>query len=115
MSLDQILDAEHAVQKAATNIPAEVCGRFEIADKLSDEDRNTIIEIVREALAPFQPKQEAKAEAEATAGLKPERTSRAKPNPKSKPALEPKAKAEHGGAPKPDAPTGLTAEATDKS
>src|SRR5665213_728479 len=49
--LDQMLDAEHAVQKAAANIPAEVCARFESADKLSDEDRNAIIEIARQALA----------------------------------------------------------------
>ena len=37
--LDQMTDAEHAVQEAAANIPAEVCARFETADKLSDEDR----------------------------------------------------------------------------
>ena len=57
--LDQMTDAEHAVQKAAANIPAEVRARFETADKLSDEDRKTIIEIARKALAPFQPKPEA--------------------------------------------------------
>ena len=58
--LDQMTDAEHAVQEAAANIPAEVCARFETADKLSDEDRKTIIEIARKALAPFQPKPEPK-------------------------------------------------------
>ena len=42
-------DAEHTVQKAAANIPAEVSARFESADKLSDEDRKTIIEIARQA------------------------------------------------------------------
>jgi F-type H+-transporting ATPase subunit alpha len=62
VALDQMPDAEHTIQKAAANIPAEVCGRFESADKLSDEDRNAIIEIVREALAPFRPKLEPKAE-----------------------------------------------------
>ena len=56
--LDQMTDAEHAVQEAAANIPAEVRARFETADKLSDEDRKTIIEIARQALAPFQPKPE---------------------------------------------------------
>ena len=64
VALDQMTDAEHAVQEAAANIPAEVCARFETADKLSDEDRKTIIEIARQALAPFQPKPEPKAEAE---------------------------------------------------
>ena len=59
VALEQMPDAEDAVRKAAANIPAEVCGRFESADKLSDEDRNTIIEIARQALAPFQPKADA--------------------------------------------------------
>ena len=80
-----------AVQKAAANIPAEVCARFENAEKLSDEDRNMIIEIARQALTAFQPK------------------------PESKLALESKAKAEHAGESEPDAPTMPTAEATDKS
>ena len=61
--LDQMTDAEHAVHEAAANIPAEVCARFETADKLSDEDRKTIIEIARKALARFQPKPESKPEA----------------------------------------------------
>ena len=74
-------DAEQAVQKAAADIPAEVCARFESADKLSDEDRNAILEIARQALAPFQPKPEAEATPkEATAGPKPEPASKAKPN-----------------------------------
>ena len=60
MALDQMTAAEHAVQKAAAHIPAEVCARFESADKLSDEDRNAIIEIARQALIAFQPKPEAK-------------------------------------------------------
>jgi F-type H+-transporting ATPase subunit alpha len=99
-------DAEHAVQKAAANIPAEVCARFESADKLSDEDRNTIIGIVREALAPFQPKPVSQAEAtpkpEAKAEQKAEPASKAKSE--SKPELEPKAKAEPDGGPKQGAP-----------
>jgi F-type H+-transporting ATPase subunit alpha len=117
VALDQMPDAEHAVQKAAANIPAEVCTRFESADKLSDEDRHTIIEIARQALTPFQPNPEAGAtpNPEATAGLKPEPASKAKPKPESKPALESKAKAEPDGGSKPDAPTGLTAKAKDKS
>ena len=54
--LDQMTNAEDAVQKAAAEIPAEVCARFETADKLSEEDRNTVIEIARKALAPFESK-----------------------------------------------------------
>jgi F-type H+/Na+-transporting ATPase subunit alpha len=37
-------------------IPAEVCARFETADKLSDEDRKTVLEIAHKALVLFQPK-----------------------------------------------------------
>ena len=37
--LDQMTDAEHAVQEAAAKIPAEVCARFETAADLNDEDR----------------------------------------------------------------------------
>src|ERR1022692_3543913 len=105
--LEQIPEAEHAVQKAAASISAQVCGRFDSANKFSDEDRNTIIEIARQALTPFQPKPEAKA------GLKPEPAPKAKPE--FKPPLESKAKAEPDGGSKSDAATALTAEAKDKS
>ena len=53
-------DAEHAVREAAADIPAEVCARFDTADKLSDEDRKTIIEIARQALALFNPSRKRK-------------------------------------------------------
>jgi F-type H+/Na+-transporting ATPase subunit alpha len=56
--LDRMTDAERAVREAAAKIPAEVCGRFETAAKLNDEDRQTILEIARQALAGFHPKQE---------------------------------------------------------
>jgi len=56
VALDRMTDAQHIVQEAAGNIPAEISARFESADKLSDEDRKTIIEIARKALASFQPK-----------------------------------------------------------
>ena len=61
--IDQMTDAEHAVHEAAANIPAEVCARFDTAEKLSDEDRATIVQIARNALARFQPKPESKPEA----------------------------------------------------
>jgi F-type H+/Na+-transporting ATPase subunit alpha len=117
VALDQMPDAEHAVQKAAANIPAEVCGRFESADKLSDEDRNTITEIVREALAPFQPKLEPKAEgtlkSKANAEQKSGSTSKAKSE--SKAELESKAEAKPDAGPKPDAPMEPAAEVKKKS
>ena len=72
--LDQMKDAEHALREAAADIPAEVSKRLDIAEKLSDEDRKTIIEIARKSLARFQPKPESKPEP--------------KPEPESKPKLE---------------------------
>ncbi len=54
--VDQMTAAEQAVHAAAKEIPAEVSGRFESADKLSDEDRKAIIEIARQSLAGFAPK-----------------------------------------------------------
>lgn len=57
--LDRMTDAEKAVREAAADIPNAVAARFDSADKLSDEDRKTVIEIARLALAPFQPKPDA--------------------------------------------------------
>ncbi|MEO7773083.1 MAG: alternate F1F0 ATPase, F1 subunit alpha [Steroidobacteraceae bacterium] len=54
--LDQMTEAEHVVHEAAANIPAEVRARIDTAEKLSDKDRDMIIDIARNALARFQPK-----------------------------------------------------------
>ena len=51
-------DAEHALREAAADIPAEVRERLDTAATLSDEDRETIIQIARKSLARFQPKPE---------------------------------------------------------
>jgi F-type H+/Na+-transporting ATPase subunit alpha len=56
--LDRMTDAEQAVRRAATEIPAEVRERLETAAKLSVEDRETIIELARQALEEFQPEPE---------------------------------------------------------
>ena len=53
--MSRMKDAEHAVQDAAADIPPDVRSRFETAAKLSDEDRQTIVEIAHKALAAFQP------------------------------------------------------------
>ncbi|PKL40217.1 MAG: F0F1 ATP synthase subunit alpha [Candidatus Riflebacteria bacterium HGW-Riflebacteria-1] len=53
--LDQMRNAEHALEKASASFPAEVLERLNTAEKLSDEDREKIIEIARQALASFQP------------------------------------------------------------
>ena len=62
--IDQMTDAEHAVQEAAANIPAELTARFNTADTLSDEDRATIVQIARNALIRFQPKPESNAQSQ---------------------------------------------------
>jgi F-type H+-transporting ATPase subunit alpha len=72
--IDRMTDAEDAVQTAAASTPADVRARFETATTLSDEDRKAVIEIARKALAPFQPKPEAKPESEP----KPTATAKAK-------------------------------------
>ncbi|MDX2462269.1 MAG: alternate F1F0 ATPase, F1 subunit alpha [Gammaproteobacteria bacterium] len=52
--LDQMTNAEHALHKAALDIPLEVCTRLESTAKLHPEDRETTIGIARKALARFQ-------------------------------------------------------------
>lgn len=49
--LAQMAQAERAVHMAAANIPASLCARFETGDKLTEADRDVIIEIARQALA----------------------------------------------------------------
>ena len=58
--LEQMSAAEQAVRAAAADIPSELSARFDIAKKLSDEDRAVIVQIARRALASFQPGQEQK-------------------------------------------------------
>jgi F-type H+-transporting ATPase subunit alpha len=70
--LAQMIDAEHAVEVAASNIAPEVIQRLDTAEKLSDEDRNTIIDIARQALANFQPKSETKPNSKPEADSEPE-------------------------------------------
>jgi F-type H+-transporting ATPase subunit alpha len=51
--LDQMAAAEQAVREAAAEIPDEVRARFDGSDKLSDDDRASIVEIGRIALEDF--------------------------------------------------------------
>ena len=54
--IDQMRDAEKALRKAAAEIPAEIRNRFSSHDKLSDDDRNSILQKVGKAIASLQPK-----------------------------------------------------------
>lgn len=70
--LDQMTEAEHALREVAADIPADVRERLDTAEKLSDSDRETIVEIARRSVARFQTKPEAKAEPEVQTKGKPE-------------------------------------------
>jgi len=56
--LDQMTGAERSLREAAADIPREVCERLDTVEKLSDADREAIIQIARKSLARFQPKPE---------------------------------------------------------
>ncbi|MFO8113599.1 MAG: alternate F1F0 ATPase, F1 subunit alpha, partial [Desulfosalsimonadaceae bacterium] len=81
--LDRMTDAEQAVRKAAAEIPAQVSERLDIADTLSDADRETIIKIARQALEAFSSEEESKSEPE------PEQESQKQPKPETKPQTKP--------------------------
>jgi F-type H+-transporting ATPase subunit alpha len=116
--LDQMTAAGRAVREAAANIPAEVCARFETAAKLSDEDKRAIIEIARQALAPFQPKPDPKPEvkpetkldvkvepkAETKSDIKDKADAKPKEEAKPKPDPEIKAETKPGIESKPEPP-----------
>lgn len=83
--LEKASDAELALRKAAAEIPSDVGERLISSDKLSDADRQSILDIATRALASFQPKPAPKPEAkgdEAKAG----------PQAKAKSELETEAK-----------------------
>jgi F-type H+-transporting ATPase subunit alpha len=88
--LEKMTDAAHAVQESATTIPAEVSARFETSEKLSDEDKKTIVEIARKALVSFQPKPETKPEVKAEPKTKDEAKPKTEPESKSEAKVESK-------------------------
>jgi F-type H+-transporting ATPase subunit alpha len=86
-------DAEHALREVTADIPADVRERLDTAEKLSDADRETIVQIARKSLARFQPKPE----------TKPDLQTKVKPKPKTEPKPEAKANLEIQTKGKPDA------------
>jgi len=52
--LERMRDAEIALRAAAAEFPSEVSQRFASSDQLSDSDREAILQVARETLAPFQ-------------------------------------------------------------
>lgn len=54
VALDRMREAELVLHKAASDFPDEVRKRFITADQLNDDDREAVLRVAREALAPFQ-------------------------------------------------------------
>ena len=92
--LEKMTEATHVVREAANTIPAEVSGRFETAAKLSDEDKNAVVEIARKALVPFLPKPEPKPEVKPTAKVETKREDKTETKPKPDDKAKPEVKAE---------------------
>ncbi|MFZ0856112.1 MAG: alternate F1F0 ATPase, F1 subunit alpha [Candidatus Acidiferrales bacterium] len=92
--LDRMTEAEHCLCEVTADIPADVRKRLDTAEKLSDSDREAIVQIARKSLARFQPKPE----------TKPDVQTKVKPKPKGEPKPEAKAKPEvhTKGAPEPE-------------
>jgi len=63
--LDKMEEAENSLRKAVSDIPADIRDRFKDDKKLSDEDRETILDIARKALEPYQPKPESESKPKA--------------------------------------------------
>jgi F-type H+-transporting ATPase subunit alpha len=53
--LDKMRDAELALRTAAQEFPAELVQRLTSAEELDEKDRETILQIARDTLTPFQP------------------------------------------------------------
>jgi F-type H+-transporting ATPase subunit alpha len=90
--IERMADAERAVIEAAEKTPAEACARFDTADKLSEQDRATILQIAREALTPFQSSPDAKADARFISKTEPKAGPGPEPGgkPEGRPEIEPK-------------------------
>jgi F-type H+-transporting ATPase subunit alpha len=81
--LDRMTDAERAVHEAAADIPADVRERLDTTEKLSDKDRETIIQIARRALEVFSPRDRPESEPE------PEQKTKERPKPETRPQTKP--------------------------
>jgi F-type H+/Na+-transporting ATPase subunit alpha len=60
VALEKAPEAERALRKAVADLPADVVGRLTSAGKLSDADRQAIVDLSTRALSPFQPAPEKK-------------------------------------------------------
>lgn len=70
--IDRMKEAEQTLRKAAEDIPADVHKRFYTDEKLSDEDREKILEIARKTLKPFEQKYESESHKDSKVEVEPE-------------------------------------------
>jgi F-type H+/Na+-transporting ATPase subunit alpha len=63
--IEQMRAAEDAVLKAASKLPKQIIARLSAADELQDDDRDSILELARSAIAPFITETEVKNNAKA--------------------------------------------------
>ena len=86
--LDKMGEAESSLRKAVPDIPEDVRYRFKGDKELSDKDRETILNVARKALEPYQPKSESESKPEVKTEEKLESET------KTKGKFEPEAKTE---------------------
>mgnify|MGYP000930064931 FL=1 len=106
--LDKMGEAESSLRKAVADIPEDVRDRFKGDKKMSDKDRETILNIARKALEPYQPKSESDSKPEVKPEEKPESETKTKDKPEPEAKTEEKvAKSETQtiGKPEPEART----------
>ncbi|HET8685287.1 MAG TPA: F0F1 ATP synthase subunit alpha, partial [Methanosarcina sp.] len=94
--LDKMREAESSLRKAVTDIPADVRDQFKGDKKLSDKDREAILNVARKALEPYQPKPESESKPKAKTEEKTETQTEEKTESKAqnKGKSEPEAKTE---------------------
>jgi F-type H+/Na+-transporting ATPase subunit alpha len=92
--LDRMEEAESSLRKAVPDIPADVRDRFKGDKELSDKDRETILDIARKTLEPYQPKIESESKPKAKTEGKTETQNKEKTESEAKNKGKPEAKTE---------------------
>ncbi len=110
--LDKMVEAESSLRKAVPDIPSDVRDRFKGDKELSDKDRETILDIARKALEPYQPNPESKPKPEAKTKEKKESKTQIKGKNKLETKTEEKTESETQTKGKPE-PGTKTEEKTD--
>jgi F-type H+-transporting ATPase subunit alpha len=77
--IDKVIEAEKALHQGIASIPADLVNRLTSAEKLSDADRQAILDLATRTLLPFQPAPQTKTEPKSEST--PEAKSDAKPAP----------------------------------